>query len=793
MAGLSGIRVVDFTSGIAGPYSSKLFADGGADVIKVEPAGGDWLRRFASQPEFLARRPGDSAFFQYLNTCKRSVTGSPADPAIRELIASADLVIEDFPGDSPALAALDIPTLVKQHPGLVILSISPFGRTGPYAHRPATEFTVQAECGATGMRGLPSQAPYMAGGRIGDFTCGTFAAAIAAATLRGARRTGIGEHIDFSMTEAMNIAGTVYVDLVFSLLGRPEFPGAFRQVETPSIEPTKDGYVGFNTNSRKHFDQFLKMIGREDWIGDEGLASHFTRQFRLDEWNAAVWHWTRQHTTAECIAAATRYGVPVAPVNNGKTVLEHEQLVARKVYVKNPAGDFLQPRPPYQLNGKIVRAFSPAPHLGEHNGTIEPHTPCSLGVQARQRELPLQGLRVLDITTWWAGPMATHLLALLGAEVIHVESVKYLDGARTVVVAPTGDNWWEQGHIYQSVNSNKRAITLDFTDEEGLALLKQLIADSDILVENFAPRVFEGIGLGREAVLALNPSIVFARMPAFGLDGPWRDNLGFAQTMEQMSGLAWLTGHAEDQPRIQRGPCDPVAGLHAAFAILVALAEREQTGKGQFVECTMVEGALNIAAEQVIEYSAYGHIQQREGNRSPYAAPQGIYACRGEENWLALSIETDAQWQAFSQAIGNPAWAQEAALQTHAGRRAEQDALDAHLARWASEQELAPTVERLVAAGVPAATLLDCRMAYKHPQIAARGFFETVTHPVAGTHPLPSLPARFASRDAQPWIQTAAPTLGQHNREVLASLGVDDARLAALDERNVTGTKPVKH
>ena len=793
MKGLGAIRVIDFSSRIAGPYVSKLFADGGADVIKVESAEGDPLRRFASSPECLEKRPGDSAFFQYLNASKRSVIGAPGDAAIRELISTADLLIEDFETGSEQLAALDIDALRQQHPQLVVLSISAFGRSGPYAKRPATEFTVQAECGATGMRGLPSQVPYMAGGRIGDFTGATFAAVAACAAVLGAQRTGHGEHIDFSLTEAMNIAATVYVDLIFSLLGRPEMGGAFRQVETPSIEPTKDGYVGFNTNSRKHFDEFLKMIGREDWLGNEELASHFTRQFKLDEWNAAVWKWTRQHTTEECIAIATGYKIPVAPVNNGKTVLEHEQLVARGVYEKNPAGDFVQPRPPYLLNGKRVRELSAAPKLGEHGGNIEARTPPMPANQTAKPELPLKGLRVLDITAWWAGPAVTHAFGLMGADVIHVEATKRMDGARSVVVAPNGDNWWEQSHLYNSINTNKRGITLDMHDAEGLSLLKKLIAESDVVVENFSPRVFEEFGLTPEAVHQLNPKAILVRMPAFGLDGPWRDSPGFAQTMEQMSGLAWLTGHADDQPRIQRGPCDPVAGMHAAFAVLVALAERNHRGKGQFLECTMVEGALNVAAELVVEYTAYGKLLERDGNRSPYAAPQGLYACQGEEQWLAISVENDQQWQALVSVLGSPAWAKAPELATHVGRYAAREQLDAHLNDWAAARDLQVTVDELIAAGVPAATLLDSRVAYKHPQMTARGFFESVTHPVIGTHPIPGMPFHFASRGQTPWITSPAPTMGQHNRDVLQGmLGLSDEQISALETRGVIGTAPAK-
>ena len=207
-------------------------------------------------------------------------------------------------------------------------------------------------------------------------------------------------------------------------------------------------------------------------------------------------------------------------------------------------------------------------------------------------------------------------------------------------------------------------------------MAERLIASCDVLVENFSPRVVESFGLDWATVHAVNPRVVMVRMPAFGLSGPWRDHVGFAQTMEQMTGLAWLTGHVDDQPRIQRGPCDPLAGMHAAFAMLVGLERREQTGLGCLVEATMVEAALNAAAEQIVEYTAYGNLLEREGNRSPTAAPQGLYACRGVERWLALSVVTDEQWHALAEVLGCPDWTKDAQLVSHAGRRRCHDHID---------------------------------------------------------------------------------------------------------------------
>jgi len=282
------------------------------------------------------------------------------------------------------------------------------------------------------------------------------------------------------------------------------------------------------------------------------------------------------------------------------------------------------------------------------------------------------------------------------------------------------------------------------------------------------------------------------RMPAFGLTGPWRNHVGFAQTMEQMTGLAWLTGHVEDQPRIQRGPCDPLAGMHAAFAALVALEERDRTGKGSLVECTMVEGALNAAAEQIVEYGDTGFRMQREGNRIFNAAPQGLYPCRGQEKWLALTVDTDEQWRALRHVLGDPQWMQSEDFNDLAGRRASHDRLDEGIAAWAAEQDLEDAVQVLVDAGVPAAAVRDGRESHRHPQLAARRFFEDVDHPLVGRHPVATVPFRLASLEArgEPWIKRPSPSLGQHNKEILLELGIDIDAISILEKDGIIGETP---
>jgi crotonobetainyl-CoA:carnitine CoA-transferase CaiB-like acyl-CoA transferase len=228
--------------------------------------------------------------------------------------------------------------------------------------------------------------------------------------------------------------------------------------------------------------------------------------------------------------------------------------------------------------------------------------------------------------------------------------------------------------------------------------------------------------------------------------------------------------------------------MHAAFATLVALAEREKTGQGHRLECTMVEGALNAASEMSIEWSAYGVELGRDGNRGPEGAPQNVYACAGTERWLALSVTNDAQWQALKDLLGRPTWAEDAELATHAGRRRKHDLLDDELARWAAGQSLDEAVAALLARGIPAAPIFDARIQSRHPQFEARGFYETLAHPIVGTHGYSRPPFRFATVDR--WNRTAAPTMGKHNHEILLELGLSAEEIAELERSEVIGYRP---
>jgi crotonobetainyl-CoA:carnitine CoA-transferase CaiB-like acyl-CoA transferase len=805
-----GLRVLEISAGIAASYCGKMFADAGADVVKAEPPGGDPMRRWSASSAAVPDG-GIGALFGYLNAGKRSVVlTSLAAPRTAQLLADVDLVITD--GEQPGWDARSVHAALPGQAHTVVLSLLPFGLDGPYAEAglPVNEFVLQAMCGSIGGRGWPGEVPLQAGGRIGEWVAGAYGAVAAAAALHGSKRAEHGdkragragrpELLDLSVFEAMVVTMAGPGAVSASVLGADvALPG--RSLELPSIVPTADGLVGFCTITAQQFADFLVMIDRADLLDDADLASFAGRRNRRAEFLEMVHGWAATRTTEEIVELAAAMRIPVAPVGTPGTVTEIDHFRERGVFVKNASGG-LQPRPPYRSESFDTVAPGTVPAPGEHDGLVDwrprpgrtadgtpdaPGAPDAPDAVAR----PLEGLRVIDFTAFWAGPSATHILASLGADVIKVEGLSRPDGMRfSGGRPPTTDQWWEWGPVFLACNGGKRDLTLELSRPEAREIALRLAAAADFVVENFSPRVMAGFGLQWPDIRAVSPRVTMVRMPAFGLDGPWRDRVGFAQTMEQASGMAWLTGHADGPPLIPRGVCDPIAGLHAAFAVLAALRVRDATGQGMQVECTMVEAALNVAAEALLKASVNGRELHRDGNRGPGASPQGVYRCAGPDDWIALAVLDGAGWHGLAALLGRADLASRADLATEAGRRAAADELDAAIGTWTAGMTAGEAQARLRQAGIAAARVAVAGDLLADPQLLARGFWAPVRHPVAGNFFTTSLPFRSVEA-GRPRNQAAAPTLGQHNEEILTKvLGLSTEEVGALAERQVIGTRP---
>jgi len=803
---LSGLRVADLSAGIAGGYCTKVLADGGAEVTKLEPPEGDRLRGWsAGTPDAVLPAGEDGALFQFLACSKSSVVIDPGDREDRELVrrivAGADVVVWSQESRLAELPEFAPERLRELAPGAVVVAITPWGLDGPWRGRPWTDATLQALSGVLMTRGDRDRPPVIQGGAICEWAAGAMAAVGLLTARWKAVRTGAGDLVDVSMLEVALLTLTMYTATWASIAGTPM--RANRQMNLPAIHPTKDGYVGFMVVTGQQWLDFCVLVEQPEWLEDESLGRFDVRSRRRRELVTAIDAWAAQRTTAEVLELADALRVPASEVTNGATITSYEHFVRRNAYVSNPRSGFTQPDVPYTLSGGAERRpAGPPPLLGEHTAAVRardlPPRAAGGGSQGEKPEaLPFAGLRVADFTMNWAGPIVSHVLAMYGADVIHVESIQRPDGIRFQSVRPmTEDHWWEWAPLYQGPNTNKRDLTLNLSSPRGRELALRLVAECDVVVENYSPRVMESWGLDYEELVTVNPDLIMVRAPAFGLSGPLRDRGGYTQTMEMASGLSWLTGYPDTAPQIPNGPMDPLAGTHGTIALLLALEYRRRTGKGMRIESPMVFGALNVAAEQVIEYSAYGNLLNRDGDRSPRAVPQGVYRTADplsdgqQDRWVLISVATDQQWAALREVLGDPAWARDPEYATRAGRRAAHDQIDEHLAAWCATRDSTAIAESLCAAGVPAAAVLRQGEQAAIPQLTARRFWEDVTHPVLGHYTAQAYPARLAAGPAV-HNRRHSPMLGEHNEDILSGLlGLTADEIAQLGQDGIIGTSP---
>lgn len=785
---LAGIQVLELSGTVSGAYCAKMLADAGAHVVKVERPGGDPMRQWSAgaEPTPAPSQPGP--LFSYLAAGKDSVTLDAAAPlqSIRLLPDADVIVVDDTPGrDLPSVGAA-----LPEGSAAVIASITPFGTSGPYVEAgiQANEFVLQALCGSIGSRGWPGEEPLQAGGRIGEWVAGVYAAVAVAACLRRRRLGGHGDVIDVSTYEAMVVAMAGLGAMSATVLGKDR---AFtsRTLDLPSIVPTADGLVGFCTVTAQQFADFLVLIGRSDLIDDIGLSSFAGRFRRRAEFLEMVQDWATARTTEEIIEFAAALRIPVAPIGTPEAVTGIDHFRERGTFVRSEDG-LRQPRVPYRTDAFPTRVPGMVPQAGQGVRTpwkARHPRPRLDGIAAGR---PLEGIRVADFTAFFAGPLATQALAALGAEVIKVEGLSRPDGMRfSFGPGAAAARWWEQGPVFLCSNNDKRGVTLELGHPEARQIALDLISGSDVVIENFSPRVMGNLGLEWGDVRAVSPRAVMIRMPAFGLDGPWRDRVGFAQTIEQASGMAWMTGPSDGLPVIPGGVCDPIAGLHAAFAAIVALEARDAAGEGMQVECAMVEAALNVAAEPLLEYEAYGTSLARDGNRGPGAAPQGVYRASGDDEWVAVALVDGGAWPALARLIGRADLAGDPRLASEAGRRARADEVDDAIRAWMSRHRPEAAVRQLRDAGAAAARVARAADLLDDAQLHARGFWEEVTHPVVGTFLTPGMPFRLGSMPDR-WMRSAAPLLGQHNMEVLTEAGYTVEGIAALEAAGVIGSRP---
>ena len=769
---LDGIIVVDLTTEIAGPYATMLLRDLGARVMKLEPPAGDPLRRW----EPVRPDTGEGGLFTYLNRGKERLEVELGDAAIEvldPLLAGADVLVEDLGAGGLEALGADVEELRRRHPSLVIVRISDHGQTGPHRDVAVTPLVRQASSGWVSSRGESRREPIQVGGRIPEYAGGAYAALAALTGLRQRDHTGFAPTIDLSLMES-EVATLSYPMLMHEAamkrgIARPAGAGAML-----GVVRCKDGWIGINALTGQHWHDICAMVELPEFV-EHQLPIMFAGPERA-QFFAAVQPWLDTRTAEEILDLCQAMRIPAAPVGNGETIPDLAQFAARGFFHRDELGT-VTPGCPLRLSRSERQP---------RTDTVTPPAP--------EAPLAFSGLRVVDLTTFWAGAYVGCYLGAFGADVIKIESIQRPDGFRFSGAFPSdGDDWYEQSGLFQGGNLNKRGMTLNLTSEEGRALLRRLIADADVVIENFSPRVMEQFGLTPEALLALKPDLVIMRLPGFGLEGPWRNYVGWAYGIEQTSGWAWVTGFADGPPLNPGGPADPIIGVHGAVALLGALEHRRRTGEGQLVEIAQIEVAAAVTAEQVIAFSMTGELQGRDGNRARDIV-QGVYPAldtAGEAAWVAISVRHDEDWQGLSALLGDLARPAGVELADHEGRLRRHDLIDEVITSWTETRIATEIVDALRQAGVPAAVVLIPAAMYDEPQLLARGFYCEMDHTVSGRRRYPGWPMRFEPGPPD-HHRTPSPTLGQHNDEILGGeLGLSPEEIAELRARKVIGEHPL--
>ena len=795
-----GLRVVDLSDRLSGAFAARLFGDYGADVVLVEPVEGHALRR---EPPFLDDQPGPerSVLHAYANWNKRSLVleqGARLDA----LVAGADVVVTTAAplsaGPGAALAALPSDA--------VHLSITPHGLDGPLAERPGNNLTASARTGWAYINGYHDEPPLQMPGRQSGYIGGAAGFAAAAAALL--RRDQGDEHELVDVSEVEAFALTVHpwgIGAIYSDIGWSRGPAGGRNRGDPGpLWQTADGQINFGFGDWHNWPDAMRLLNlpelaaREDLIPDIGRHSQDMTAVVAGAARelAAMERWPLFQALAEirCISGV---------VQDIGDIVDDQQLAARDFLVETA------------IEGRTVRAsgapakLAPAPWaLSRPAPRLDADAEELLREPARPRrkrrdatppsaEGPLSGIRVLSFGQAWSGTFGTELLALLGADVVQIEQLNRPDVWRRVrdtvpagrVDAARRQHALNTQGLYNSVNLNKRAITLDLAQDRGREIFWELVPRFDVLAENFRPTVMSKWGVTLETLNEKRPGIVFASISAYGTEGPYRAYPGNGATTEPMSGLSSLHGY-EGDPGMNTGGLypDPVASYFFAGAVISALHQRDRTGEPQRVDLAMLEAVAVVCGDAVVEYDATGRVPRPAGNRHPRVAPHNIYEAR-EGEWLALAAETEQAWRALATHIGRPELIDDPRFATMAARKANEAALDELLAAWCATRDAFEAESTLGALGLTVARVVPLYEAYTRPDpnLAARGFVGPIDHPEAGTTLLPGRPWRLSAATAAPL--RPSPCLGEHSREVLREeLGIDDDEYAELVAAGITGT-----
>lgn len=808
---LSSYRVLDLTDQ-RGMFCGYILAQLGAEVIAVEPPGGSPVRRMAP---FAGDLPGPDAglWWQAYGRGKSSLVldlgGAAGRRRLAELAAQADILVESCAADEAGALGLDYRTLAAVNPGLILISVSPFGRTGPKAAWPATDLTVWAASGAHILAGDDDRAPVRTSVPQSFLHAGADAACAALIALQARHRTGRGQEIDVSAQQSsaqaalgMNLAAPNNGGFAVQRLAgglRGTFPLRFTW-------PCRDGYVTIMLMFGHAFaEPNRKLVG---WLHEHGACSDEDLARDWDAEAAAIGEgrrpldryldlcakieaFTLARPQQELFEQGLARGLYIAPAFDIAGLLDEPHFKARQFWQSMDFPGSGRARAPgafARFSAVPVGALEPAPRLNAGNAggfRLRDGDRAGGGEAGHSGRTPpsreaLSGLKVLDFTWVIAGPVFTRMLADYGATVVKVESSDRLEPVRGSAPLKDGKPGLETSALFANFNAGKLGITIDPAVAQGREVILDLVRWADVVTESFSPKAMKAWGLDYAALKAVNPSVIMLSSCLMGQTGPRANVPGYGNMASALAGFHDLTGWPDRSPA---GPflayTDTISPRFMAVALLAALEHRRKTGEGQHIDVSQAEAAIHLLAPAILDYEVNGRVWPRMGNRDLQRCPHGVYPARGEDRWVALACQSDAAWPALCRAMGLADLAAAADLATVAGRLARADELDERIAGWTGQRREQAVEAILIGAGVAAHGVQNTAECFADPQLQHRNHFPGVAHAAAGGFVVEGSRFRLAGTPAR--IDRAGPMLGEHNFHVLHDiLGYDTGRIATI-------------
>jgi crotonobetainyl-CoA:carnitine CoA-transferase CaiB-like acyl-CoA transferase len=806
---LSPYHVLDLTDE-RGQLCGQMLADLGADVVIVEPPAGSRTRSFGPYVDGVEDPARSLAWFA-MNRNKRSVTADleteEGRARVRELAAAADILVESAtPGYMDAIG-LGYAELAAMNPGLVYVSISPFGKDGPKADWVASDITALAASGVLYITGDGSRAPSRVAVPQAFLHAAAEAAGTALVALTARERDGVGQHVDVSaQTTAMMAMQSMSLNHGWNENPIERFGGGVKlgPLQLRFVHPAADGYVSVTFLFGSALGPFSRRLMEvmcdrgfvdeatrdKDWLGyTQLILSGQEPVSELMRCNEAIGTFTRAHTKAELFELAMTRGLLIVPVATTDDLVHSEQLASRNYWTPVEHDEIgrsiTYPGPFAKFSGSPITYRRRPPLVGEHTAEVAAEwaprpAPATTAAPTSPRRPALDGLKVLDFMWVFAGPAGSRSLADFGATHIKVESTSRIDTARTLQPYKDKVPGPERSGVFISVNAGKLGMTLNLGKPEGRALALKLVQWADVVLESYSPKAMRAWGLDYESLKAVKPDIIMLSSCLNGQTGPHAMLAGFGTMGAQLAGFGELAGWPDLPPAGPFGAyTDYVAPKFTVAALLAALDHRRRTGEGQYIDLSQAESSLHFLGEAFLDNIVNGHVWTRAGNASAEFAPHGVFACEGEDRWAAIACESEAQWQGLCGATGNAAWATDPRFATYAARQENREALEAAITEWTSARSVDEVEAALQGAGVPCHRASTTKDLFEDPQLIHRQHFVTVEHAELGPVPVENVRAHLSGTPGS--VRFSGPTFGQHNEMVLSEiLGLSEEEVVEL-------------